>query len=100
MIGPGENWGPFHAAISHAERVARLRGLRAIVEQYHHEQSEFRRALYFAETGDTADLETALIELDRLPALTRRKVLTAYARLSTYKPKRDGNMPMQLEGAG
>jgi hypothetical protein len=102
MIGPGENWGPFSAAISHPERVARLRGLRAITELYCGKTHPLVKALWLAETGDDADLAGALLELDRLPALQRRRVLGSYAAHAAYKAARDdgGKTPMQLEGAG
>lgn len=102
MIGRGDNWGPFHAAISHAERVARLRGLRAIVGLYCGRMHPLVKALWLAETGDMVDLEGALLELDRLPALQRRRVLSSYAAHASYKAQRDdgGATPAQLEGAG
>jgi len=102
MIGPGENWGPFSGAISHPERVARLRGLRAITELYCGKQHPLVKALWLAETGDDGDLAGALLELDRLPALQRRRVLGSYAAHAAYKAARDdgGKTPMQLEGAG
>jgi hypothetical protein len=101
MLGPGENWGPFHPAISHAERVARLRGLRAITELYCGKTHPFVQALWLAETGEDADLEAAVLELDRLPALQRRRVLSAYAAHAAFKVAREGGKkPMQLEGGG
>jgi hypothetical protein len=104
MLGPSENWGPFHSAISHAERVARLRGLRAITELYCGKSHALVKALWLAETGDAADLEGALLELDRLPALQRRRVLGSYAAHAAFKAQREANdggkTPMQLEGGG
>lgn len=99
MLGPGENWGPFHVAISHAERVARLRGLRAITELYCGKNHPLVKALWLAESGDDADLEGAVLELDRLPALQRRRVLGSYAAHAAFTAKRkSGKTPMQLEG--
>jgi hypothetical protein len=58
-------------------------------------------ALYWAESGEDADLELAVIELDRLPARPRRNVLCSYGAHSTYKPKEDKKkLITQLEGAG
>ena len=45
-MGPG----PFHPAISHPERVARLRGLRAITELYCGKMHPLVKALWLAET--------------------------------------------------
>jgi hypothetical protein len=45
-------------------------------------QSSLVAALPAAETGDQVALDAALAELDRLPALARRRILATYAALS------------------
>ena len=76
----GDNWGPFSPAISHAEQVARLRTLRAFVQVLQPDKLHpLIKKLWLAESGDAAELEAARVELDRLPALTRRKVLGCWA---------------------
>jgi hypothetical protein len=47
------------------------------------------KALYWAESGDPADLAAASLELERLPARDRRKVLSTYAALIAFKAQRD-----------
>lgn len=99
-----DNWGPFAPAISHAEMVARLRTLRAFVQVAQPDKLHpLLKALWLAESGDAAEVEAARIELDRLPALTLRRVLACYAAHYAFKtPVEDGRTvpPKQLESAG
>ncbi len=99
MIGPSDNWGPFAHALSHAERVARLRTLRMAVQLSVRESGPLEDALLIAESGELADLNAALIELNRLPAKTRRNIEGSYIRHQIRKAKR-GNQPPILEGSG
>lgn len=103
-VPPGDQWGPFVGSISHGERVARLRALRAIVQLYCGTQHALVKALWLAESGEASDVEGALVELDRMPALTRRRVLGSYATHQAYKAQRDAGdsrpMPAMVEGAG
>jgi hypothetical protein len=47
-------------------------------------------ALWRAEHGDLPEVEAALVEFDRLPALTIRKILGSYADHWKYaSPKRE-----------
>jgi hypothetical protein len=81
------NWGPWAATIGEAERLARLRSLRAFVQMWG-TTHPFYRALYFAESGEPEDLQAAALELDRLPALSRRHVLGHYVTLIGYRAQR------------
>jgi hypothetical protein len=45
-------------------------------------------ALTAAEAGDQAALDAALAELDRLPALARRRILGTYAALHSPVPRK------------
>ena len=99
MLSPSDHWGPFSAALSHAERVARLRTLRAIVQLSVRDGQPRQKALWLAESGEAADLQAAMLEVDRLPALTRRHVLSSYIRHQTFRAK-DRAKPQTLEGAG
>jgi len=47
------------------------------------------KALYWAESGEPADLDAAALELERLPARDRRKILSTYAALIAFKAQRD-----------
>jgi hypothetical protein len=92
-------WGPFTAAISHAELVSRLRVLRAICQRHFTDDHPVMRALYFAESGEPAEVEAARIEFDRLPALTGRHILGSYARHWKYAAKREPK-PQPALGSG
>lgn len=64
------------------------------------ESTALQDALLIAESGEIADLEAAMAELDRLPALTRRNVEGSYIRHQTRRAKGGKTPPRQLEGAG
>jgi hypothetical protein len=100
MLAASDHWGPFSPAISHPERVARLRVLRAICQLSVRGSLPLQKALWLAESGETPELEAAMLELDRLPALTRRHVLGSYLKHQTFKTKDGGGPPRNLEGAG
>lgn len=79
--------------------------LRAIVQLSVRDGGPLEKALWWAESGEAEDLQAALLELNRLPALTQRHLLGRYVRHQTYKPKdtaKDGRkVPSKLlEGAG
>ena len=99
-----DNWGPFAPAISHAEMVARLRTLRAFVQVAQpNKLHPLIKALWLAESGDAAELEAARVELDRLPALLRRRVLGCWAAHWSFKTEVPEGVTMpakQLETAG
>jgi hypothetical protein len=78
---PAADFGPWRDDIDKAERLARLRELRALAHLLA-PNSPLAAALKAAETGDQAALDAALAELDRLPALARRRILATYAALS------------------
>lgn len=73
-------FGPWAQDLDAAERLARLRGLRAIALLLARPHVAFTAALRRAE-ADARALQDAAVELDRLPALTRRRVLSAYLAL-------------------
>jgi hypothetical protein len=76
---PVDNWGPWAKAIGDAERVACLRTLAAFVQGLFGTSHPMFAALYWAESGDPADLLEASLELDRMPSRDRRKVVGTYA---------------------
>lgn len=80
-IAPIDCWGPFRPDIDAAERLARLRSLRAITHlcvgpRGDRLAAELRRA-----ERDISHLPAALAEIDALAALDRRQVLASFARL-------------------
>jgi hypothetical protein len=89
MAAPRDNWGPWAEAINAAERVARLRALRAFVQAFYGTAHPLNKALYFAESGEPEDLDDAALELERVPARDRRKILSTYAALIAFKAQRD-----------
>jgi hypothetical protein len=98
LITPADHWGPWRPSISYPERVARFRELRAIAGVYVSRGHPLIAALWLAESGDPAEVEQALIELNRLPALQRRRVEASYADHARFEVK--GKKKKQLEGAG
>jgi hypothetical protein len=74
-------FGPWDVGIGPAERLARLRSLRALAVVYCAGNPEFSDALAAAETDPDA-LGRAHRLLDYLPAPNKRKLLAAYARLA------------------
>ena len=90
---PNDNWGPWSRGIGAAERLARLRSMRAFVQAFYGVRGaigeQLVRALYWAESLEPEDLQAALLELDRLPARDRRKIEASYAALIAYKAQRD-----------
>lgn len=73
-------WGPFTAGIEPAERLARLRSLRAMAVLKCRHQRNFIAALKAAETDDGA-LSKAERAFELMPALTRRHLLASYAHM-------------------
>ncbi|WP_336488827.1 hypothetical protein [Methylobacterium nigriterrae] len=82
MIAASDGWGPFRPDIDSAERLARLRSLRALVRAYCGARGQtLCAALAEAETDPDA-LTLALAALNRLTPHDRRHVLAAFAALS------------------
>jgi hypothetical protein len=81
------NWGPFQPDLEPAERLARLRSLRALTLCFCRKAEggrELAQALARAEAeGEGPALWNAFCRLERLPALPKRKLLATYADLIT-----------------
>jgi hypothetical protein len=73
-------FGPWAVGIDPAERLARLRSLRALALVHCRLETNFINTLWRAETDDTA-LPAAFDQLQRLPALRRRHLLASYCTL-------------------
>lgn len=78
-------WGPFESAISPAERLARLRSLRAICICGPWRGHVIVKLLFLAESLEPGDLQAAALEIDRMPALSRRNLISIYGRLISEK---------------
>lgn len=77
-----DSWGPFARGLDRAERVARLRELRAVVRLTCGPRGEpLAWHLRAAETAPER-LGEALAAIDALAALDRRHVLASYAALN------------------
>jgi hypothetical protein len=74
-------FGPWAENISETERRARLRSLRALAHVFAHGHRNLLTALRMAET-DASWLETAFVELKRLPSRCRRNIIATYGLLS------------------
>ena len=80
-IPAGDQWGPFSPDITDAERLARLRSLRALALAHCGPHGDVLRvALRAAETEPEA-LAIALEAINGLPAVPRRHLLASYAVL-------------------
>lgn len=76
---PSDHFGPWKPGLDPCERRAQLRGLRAIARLYLGPRgTDLCDALACAE-HDAGALERALVALDRLASLDRRKVLASFA---------------------
>jgi hypothetical protein len=86
-------WGPFVPSLSPTDLLCRLQVLRAFCQVYTPDPSNVCIALWRAENGDLGQVEVALREFDRLPALTIRRILCSYAEHwrgpNPIKPKVD-----------
>ena len=91
-ITPGDQWGPFADGIDDAVRLARLRSLRALagVMLDRRDGIALRSCLLAAERKPEA-LPLVLEALAALPAVPRRQVLAAYARLDRETVEGRGN---------
>lgn len=74
------DFGPWAARIDAAERAARCRELRAIVALLVGKDQRLAALLRAAESDGSA-LDEARLELDRMAALPRRRILTALAHI-------------------
>lgn len=80
-IAPPDRWGPFADGIDPAERLARLRSLRAIVRLTTGPRGDtLAHALRLSER-DPGHLPAALTALAALAPIDRRHVLASFARL-------------------
>lgn len=81
-------FGPWAADLDPAERLARMRSLRALVQVFCGARHPLVEALARAEVdpGDHAALE-AWEALERMPARSRRNVLCSLAELMKQTPK-------------
>lgn len=81
QISSGDRWGPFSDAIDAAERVARLRSLRAIVHLTTGPRGDALAQALRRSEGDPDHLPAALGALAALAPIDRRHVLASFARL-------------------
>ena len=92
-------WGPLVPTIGPCERAARLRELRAVVRLVVGPERQVLAAIgrALSAPGGMVEVETAI---DGLPALTRRRVLAAYAELAKEPAARGWAMTqMQVANA-
>ena len=80
-IPPGDQWGPFAPDIDDAERLARLRSLRALALVHCGPHGAVLRAALRAAETKPAALAIALEAINSLPAVPRRHLLASYAAL-------------------
>lgn len=82
MTGAGSAYGPWATGLDHAERLARLRSMRAIVRLSTGPRGDHLAELLHRAERDPRALEPALVELDSLDPLDRRRILASFAALA------------------
>jgi hypothetical protein len=78
------SYGPWSHSLQHAERVAQLRSLAALVATHFGSDHPCVVALRRAES-DPGALSSAQAMFERLPALTKRKLLSTYRSLNYWR---------------
>lgn len=98
MTQTKDHFGPWRPDIEPAERLARLRSMRAIVRILTGPRgNELAGHLHKAE-ADASALVPALAALDRLAPLDRRKVLASYAGLARPQARPTSRATIVLPG--
>ncbi|MCJ2068387.1 hypothetical protein MKK75_06110 [Methylobacterium sp. J-030] len=82
MIPAAEAWGPFRPDLDPAERIARLRCLRAVVHLSTGPRGQALTDLLRRAEQDPALLPPALAALSGLDPLDKRRVWASYAALN------------------
>lgn len=83
-----ETFGPWAPGLPPAERLARLRALRAFAQCFAGAKHPFTRALAAAETDDSGEADRrAWAELAAIPSRDRRNILSCLARLQADTPR-------------
>jgi hypothetical protein len=80
-VDAAERFGPFRPDIDATDRAAQLGELRGLVAAFCWHDHKLSRALRAAETGDEAALAEALAEIDALPSLRKRRILSVFGLL-------------------
>jgi hypothetical protein len=75
-----EAFGPFLPDLDPAERLARIRALRAIALTFAWRYPDLIDSLHDAESEPTA-LQATHLMFERLPAIPKRRILATYANL-------------------
>lgn len=82
MLPAADRWGPFRPDLDPAERMARLRCLRAVVHLSTGPRGHILTDLLLRAEQDAALLAPALAALSDLDPLDRRRVWASYATLN------------------
>lgn len=82
VIAPGDQWGPFASGLDPAERLARLRCLRAIVHLVCGPRGAAAERVLIENERDPARAIEALAAFYAMAPLDKRRVLSTYAALS------------------
>lgn len=88
MIAPADQFGPWAPDLDPAERLARLRSMRAIVRLSCGPRGEALADQLFRAERDPAALSVAAEALGRLTSIDRRSVLCSFAALHRYEGRR------------
>jgi hypothetical protein len=81
MTSAADLFGPFRRDLPDRDRAVQLAELRTLALMLLGPAHKLTRALQAADRGNEAALSAALAEIDALPALRRRKILSTFAVL-------------------
>jgi hypothetical protein len=79
---PSDSWGPFQPDLEPAERLARLRAVRALALVFARHHPTIHYVLKKAEQGRQDALLAAEKAIDKLPTIGKRRLLATYADLA------------------
>jgi hypothetical protein len=72
-------WGPFVPSLTPTDLLCRIVALRAFCQVFTRRDETIHQTLWRAQHGELDQIEVALLEFDRLPALNIRNILGSYA---------------------
>jgi hypothetical protein len=79
---PSQRFGPWSPGLEPGERLARFRSLAGISASFLGSSHPLIAALRAAESGDAAAGERAIRDLDDIPALTKRRLLSVFSAVT------------------
>jgi hypothetical protein len=94
-----DGFGPFRPDLDDRERAQRLRDLRTVAHVMLGGKHFFVRSLIAAELGEAGALDRAAQDLDALPALPMRRILSTYGEVSRVPAPKHFGVSGATDGA-